>query len=95
MNTYLVMTQQIPKRVFEYVEARTIVEASARGVVMLLVSPVTTNAANSTSDVVAQVALTRSPSTHSASPRSIMRATWSSALRRSVRSASDPSTWAR
>jgi len=32
------MTQQIPKRAFEYVEARTIVEASAHGVVMLLVS---------------------------------------------------------
>jgi len=37
LNTYLVMTQQIPKRVFEYVVARTITEASARGVVMLLV----------------------------------------------------------
>ena len=37
MNTYLVMTQQIPKREFELVEAPTIVEASAHGVVMLLV----------------------------------------------------------
>ncbi len=37
MNTYLVMTQQIPKREFELIEAPTIAEASAHGVVMLLV----------------------------------------------------------
>jgi hypothetical protein len=47
LNIYLVMTQQIPERVFELVEARTIVEASERGVVMLLVR---TSSADNTAD---------------------------------------------
>ena len=36
-HTYLVMTQQLPVRVFELVEAASIAEASAQGIVMLLV----------------------------------------------------------
>jgi hypothetical protein len=37
MNVYLVMTQQLPERTFELVEATTIAEASSKGIVMLLV----------------------------------------------------------
>jgi hypothetical protein len=36
-NTYLVMTQQVPNRTFELVEATTIAEAAQQGIVMLLV----------------------------------------------------------
>lgn len=37
LHTYLVMTQQVPKRRFELVEAATIAEAAAHGIVVLLV----------------------------------------------------------
>ena len=36
-HTYLVMTQQVPQRTFELIEAATSAEAAAHGTVMLLV----------------------------------------------------------